>query len=964
MKSLRPPKASLQMIMLFTLLNLLANALLSPNKFVLAQEGSNSKEATQRFLSDCEAALSRNAMIWNDLGIRTDYATPDKFRLPLIDSLMQDPRLTLPRIDEMATALENESLIAALAYILFNSLSIENERKPLSEKLKVKSICGNLSHLHPELRSCLEMYLSRLPQIAKLRADMISDLRADLDYVIENSPRLIKASTQEEDIDPFELHRIEKEEQAMGDSLLKTCERIDLRALVSLSILAVEAAEDLKVSLQTLPEDVKSQRGKSFGWMSKYEKGRVEGEIVYMGISDLGAVVIGGAGSNKYQGSFALIIDLGGEDSYKLSEDIDTPFKLLIDLDGDDYYSGGNFSLAGALLGTSILFDISGNDIYQAECGSLGSAIGGLGILCDLDGDDVYSCKEFGQGAGFLGVGILCDSRGNDSYTSGMNSQGFGYVMGAGCLLERSGNDTYHTSMSQTDILRYDDHYLTLSQGCAFGWRPHYSGGIGLLLECQGNDLYSSDIFGQGVGYWFAIGALVDRSGHDRYISYQYAQGAGIHLALGILLDTSGNDSYQSKGVSQGCGHDLAFGLLADFSGSDSYTAADLSQGAGNANATGILYDADGIDSYSSKSQTNVNGYGDFRREFGSIGLHIDCAGKDFYGPVGENSSLWQSGKYGLGIDLPQDETSAAGDLVVKDYPFEERKFTTEELFILASRGEPRFRKWQQFAFEKMIKDTLRTIEYLRTILDTEDARERHSIKDILVRIGEPSVDMLCDATRTGNDLAKAEASWILGLIGSKKAFDALFDLSHDKSWKLRSNALNSLGKLKGLDQSQTAILAQRVNEVLADPEEVFYVKKDAAFSAGAQRLCNCLKELLDLLSDKHFSSRLSAAEAIGEICKNCEGVSDLLLAKIQTIDRIALRSFLKAACKFDDDLKVEILKKVSQSAMVSDDIAPIYAQVLSSIEPRTPQIAQEIKKLKDSLPKDSWEVKAIVGID
>ncbi|MGQ9810815.1 MAG: HEAT repeat domain-containing protein [bacterium] len=961
MRTISFRKVHCQMITFLFTLTLSFIFSLSPCLLAIAQDQGNYPEKIQRFLSDCEIALARNAMIWSDLSIRTDYATPDKFRLPLIDSLMQDPKITLPRVDEMATALENESLIAAITYILFNSLSLENTRKAQSQSLKMKSLCGNLAHLGPELRTPLEIYLSRLPQIADLRRKMIADLGNNLQYVIENSTKLIRSSTSVEEIDPFELHRIEKEEQAMGDSVLKTCESIDLDALCSASILAIEAAEDLKVSLQNLPPDIESQEGTNYGWRAKCEKARIEGGIIYMGMSDLGAVVIGGAGDNRYQGSFALIIDLGGKDTYNLKGDVDTPIKLIIDLDGDDHYSGDDFSIAGALLGVSIIFDLSGNDIYQAASASLGSAIGGLGVLCDFDGDDIYCCDAFGQGAGFLGVGILCDAKGNDSYTAGMNSQGFGYVMGAGCLLERSGNDIYYTKMSQTDILRYDDHYLTLSQGCAFGWRPHYSGGMGLLLECEGNDLYSSDIFGQGVGYWFAIGALVDRGGHDRYISYQYAQGAGIHLALGILIDNSGNDSYQSKGVSQGCGHDLAFGLLADFSGSDSYTAYDLSQGAGNANATGILYDSDGVDSYSSKSEINVNGYGDFRREFGSIGLHIDCAGKDFYGAVGENNSLWKSGKYGLGIDLPQDAATPSGDLIVKEFPFEEREYTTEELFILASRGEPRFRKWHSFAFEKMVQESLSSIEYLRTILDTEDARERHTIKDILVRIGEPAVDMLCDAVRSGNDLAKAEASWILGLIGSSKAFDALVDLSRDESWKLRSNGLNSLGKLKGLNEREAAILGERLEEILADTGEVYYVKKDAAFSAGAQSLSKCLPALVNLLSDRHFSARLSAAEAIGEICKDWEGGSDFLLAKIDTMDQLALLSLLKVACTFEDDLKLKILKKLSQSRRISDENAPLFAQVLTSIEPRTGKIGEDLKRLREYLSQDHWEIEAIL---
>jgi hypothetical protein len=536
--------------------------------------------------------------------------------------------------------------------------------------------------------------------------------------------------------------------------------------------------------------------------------------------------------------------------------------------------------------------------------------------------------------------------------------------------------------MSQMDILRYDDHYLTLSQGCAFGYRPDYSGGIGLLIESGGNDLYSSDIFGQGVGYWFCAGAILDRAGHDCYRSYQYAQGAGIHLAFGLLSDESGDDYYVSKGVSQGCGHDLSLGLLADFSGNDCYTAVDLSQGAGSANGTGIIYDADGADSYSSKSKVNVSGYGDYRREFGSVGLAIDARGTDFYSARGENGSLWESGRYGLGLDSPAESTKPRGDIAVKDYPFEERPFTTEELYILAVRSEPRFQAWKKYAFDRMVEDSVASIEYLRTVLNTKDATKRHAIKDILLKIGAPAVPMLSDEVRRGSDLAKAEASWILGLIENPGGFDPLMDLSGSADWKQRSSAVNSLARLKGLDAQDERLLRERITGILADPAEVFYVRKDAAFAAVNHGFHDLAPRLADCLGDAHYSVRFAAAEALrqiavpvaagpetasaqsaaGTISGGSPAVRNALLAEIPSLSSTGLYAGLYAAGTLPADAAMDVAEAVLGTEHGGEEHTGIaLARLLAGVRTETAGQRKRLAAIAARISRDSWKTRALL---
>jgi hypothetical protein len=113
----------------------------------------------------------------------------------------------------------------------------------------------------------------------------------------------------------------------------------------------------------------------------------------------------------------------------------------------------------------------------------------------------------------------------------------------------------------------------------------------------------------------------------------------------------------------QGVGHDYACGMIVDRHGHDTYTAYDLSQGAGSANGAGLLIDNEGDDLYSVRVTTNTQGYGNPRRDYGSIGLFIDLGGSDQYHGNGRDNHYWRiDSKWGAGMDIqlyPSDSTEA-----------------------------------------------------------------------------------------------------------------------------------------------------------------------------------------------------------------------------------------------------------------------------------------------------------------
>jgi HEAT repeat protein len=935
---------------------------------VLGTVANAEKISLDRFHESLTAALLDMGMTPEDFRIRYDYVEPDIFRLPLVDSLMNHPSALPVEMDALARRMEMEPSICACAGALWDAMSVEPAEAVGGTQMapKVEDVAGTLGHLPPALAAMIAAYAGHLANEASLREKAVAKVTPDLAFLYENMSRLLSPSPDYDEIDPFELHRLEKEGEALTDSVLGILENVDIAAVAAMSLEALRCAEDMDTRLAGIPPrlaGLRRYRGRDIGRSGAYSS--VGGQVLYMGDTPWGAVVVGDTSRTVYDGCFALIIDLGGDDVYNLTNHPDVYFRLILDEDGDDIYrSTDSFGVAGAVFGTSVVLDRRGNDTYRSGGISLGAGVCGVGAIADDAGNDSYTSGIFSQGAGFLGLGILVDGGGNDTYVARMQSQAFGYVMGSGLLLDCSGNDAYLTQMSETDILRYDDHYLTLSQGCAFGSRPHYSGGIGLLVDSQGNDIYSSDIFGQGVAYWFAVGALVDRGGHDRYSSYQYAQGSGVHLAFGLLLDSSGDDAYTSKGVSQGCGHDLSLGLLADFSGNDWYTATDLGQGAGSANGIGIIYDGDGDDVYAAKNVTNVNGYGDYRREFGSIGLDLDMDGRDFYSARGENGSIWESGTYGLGVDVPGQAKSPAGDLMVKELPLEVRDFTSEDLFVLSARGEPRFREWREYAFDRMVRDTAATIAYLRSILDAEDARERHTIKDILRTIGEPAVPMLAEAVIEDGPLAKSEASWILGLIGSREAFDPLLGLSRAEGWQQRSSALNAIAKLNDLTPPDLERLAARIDEVLADTSEVFYVRKDAAYASGRQAICGSLGLLIRALEDRHYAVRFSAAEAIRDLSKSdCRQVAEMIAARLPEMRQVGAAAALYAAGSLPPAEKLLVAEALmaSRPALTTCEETAL-ARLLAGVEPETSEDRKRLDEVARRLPGDDWRIRAIMG--
>ncbi len=316
-------------------------------------------------------------------------------------------------------------------------------------------------------------------------------------------------------------------------------------------------------------------------------------------------IAVFGTRDDSHHADALLEIDLGGNDTW--TNNAGSCWKsgmgaaLCIDHGGCDKYvtnrkarlipgSGGyvklDFSAGFGFLGSGFLVDLGGDDRYEGGHFCQGAGILGVGVLWDAGGDDVYTANAFCQGAAVFGLGMLLDSAGEDMYDCATLGQGAASTMGLGVCSDLEGDDRYHLNVGPgKDALNNLPGY---GQGGALSfrhmpWRGKLTpyGGIGMLVDSDGNDRYRSQGWcDQGGSYIMSLGVLADFAGNDHY-SAGTGQGSGIHITNAILVDRGGHDVYDGGFRTGGSGGDRSPGFLIDYGGNDTYRSRTSSYGTG-----------------------------------------------------------------------------------------------------------------------------------------------------------------------------------------------------------------------------------------------------------------------------------------------------------------------------------------------------------------------------------------------
>lgn len=374
-------------------------------------------------------------------------------------------------------------------------------------------------------------------------------------------------------------------------------------------------------------------------------------------------LIVGGTEDNTYDMSIvpALIIDLGGNDTYIWPEDFDLithgSVHSIIDLAGNDTYRSDS-AFAGPGVGVytgSYIDDHSGNDTYTStKLASMATGLFGIGIILDRAGNDTYTNtgpeSGWSQGVGFYGIGLIIDREGRDVYHAEKLAQGVGGPRGFGAIIDGGGNDLYQANGPNfNSAYGTPGVYLGMSQGFGFGVRGYAAGGVGLIDDMSGNDQYIAGEFSQAGGYYFGLGMIRDHSGHDLYHANRYGQGFAAHQAAGILIDDAGDDTYWSMtAASQSGVWDESVTLLLDKAGNDSYRCDGLGIGAASMQAIGIFIDLQGDDRYSANNGATLGQSGGNSYHYDSAGVmsfsgFFDLAGTDSYSGNGRTNNTAMS---------------------------------------------------------------------------------------------------------------------------------------------------------------------------------------------------------------------------------------------------------------------------------------------------------------------------------
>ena len=379
--------------------------------------------------------------------------------------------------------------------------------------------------------------------------------------------------------------------------------------------------------------------------------------------TSFGPIVLAGLGSSWFREEAAVIIDLGGDDFY--TQTSRRPFSVVIDLGGDDLHQATfEFAQAFGLCGVALLYDHAGNDRYVARRWAQGSAALGVGVLFDRAGDDVYRAADYSQGAAFCGVGLLIDAGGADRYEAPRYAQALGMPGGFGALIERGGDDHYYCGGRDLTAYGVQGVYDAFGQGFGVGFRNLASGGIGLMLDEAGDDVYEGANFAQGGGYYFGWGCLVDRAGDDQYLGSRYAQAFAAHQAIGFLEEHAGNDRYLARrDVGQSCSWDQTVTALIDHEGDDVYSGGGFALAASAHNGLAILVDYAGRDRYQQHAGHPRAGGNDYHGGT-SFSLLLDFGGDDdSYPGQDRNGTVGNGMEHGFFADLPGDLDAALADL-------------------------------------------------------------------------------------------------------------------------------------------------------------------------------------------------------------------------------------------------------------------------------------------------------------
>lgn len=760
--------------------------------FLLLPMTASCEESGEKPLLD--QALETVGLDRKDISIRPDLSD-SVLALSLFQKWIKSP-LEAPR--EAQSIAQGLLETASRPYSFLRALAQPADIScPPFRKANLRSGFTLPAALPDELAQAIGLLLDAFQGAEEILSPMMTRVSPEESKLLEKYfyPEAASKATGEEETEG--LPKTREMEEA-----LRTVVKIDRGAILKAALIITEALERA-VDIVTRVES----------WEEKVST------VSFM--TPAGLVKIGGTGPDTHQEKAALIIDLGGDDTYngEVASGRDGKCALVLDLDGNDNYLGKDFTQGAGFWGIGILRDLKGDDLYRAGRCSQGAGLFGVGLLVDGSGSDMYLGGSFVQAASLWGWGGLVDLEGEDSYLCGHTGQAYAGVMGVSCLSDREGNDKYLSGSGAPDR-REPGMNQSFSQGFAVGMRDMVAGGFALLADGSGNDHYQCGYFGQGSSYWMAVGILYDERGTDTYTARRYSQGAGIHFSLGLLLDVEGNDHTYAWGVSQGCGHDYGIGMLVNESGDDTYVSGWLCMGASEANGIGLFLDNAGNDGYDNTQGMAVGRLIQNRRA-GGPGIFVDTGGKDRYSGPGADNSMWGANRWSIGMDGKQTSPGGVhlsppeGPPPLNKTAEKEKREETDRLSKRLSMSEtlPRQEKIENLlsvashwghereipkkAGEILIEvDPAESVPVVLDYLDTPNIMSLVYMGTFFSVHADTALTLLIEKAEDPNSRISSRALSYLGRLRDTRALNACIKGLGHGSWRVRSSAAGAMGEM------------------------------------------------------------------------------------------------------------------------------------------------------------------------
>ena len=182
-------------------------------------------------------------------------------------------------------------------------------------------------------------------------------------------------------------------------------------------------------------------------------------------------------------------------------------------------------------------------------------------------------------------------------------------------------------------------------------------------------------------------------------------------------------------------------------------------------------------------------------------------------------------------------------------------KAKVDSLFPIASSGVVMYRDLVEPAMDSIAALGAEAAPILIDKFTTKSARERHTIKNILKRIGKPAVPHLVRALSFSDGLVVQRVCWTLGEIADSSSVEPLMAVTDHGRWQVRDEALGALGDIGDSRASEVMLRAYD------DP--VGQVRKSASVATGKIALLEAVPMLVNMLGDEFYGARMSAMEAL-----------------------------------------------------------------------------------------------------